>query len=189
MLFQGISLGCCYRQAGNPKVVEMYWLWGLKVPKTEWKHNLHSCCHDPFIGKEGVVFESLTDIYRVIYLLCLIIKFLFCWSYSITWFYIWYKYPLALPGGSGAKNPPVNTGDMGLIPGSGRSPERGNGNPTPVFLPGESHRQRRLAGHSPWGHKEADTTQGLNINIKILTLHAHSERSLPHPQAFLPSVF
>ena len=25
--------------------------------------------------------------------------------------------------------------------------------PTPVFLPGESHGQRRLAGYSPWGHK------------------------------------
>ena len=56
------------------------------------------------------------------------------------------------------KNPPANTGDMGLIPGSGRSPEGGNGNSTPVFLPGESHRQRRLAGHSAWGHNEADTT-------------------------------
>ena len=25
---------------------------------------------------------------------------------------------------------------------------------TPVFLPGESHEQRSLAGYSPWGHKE-----------------------------------
>ena len=25
--------------------------------------------------------------------------------------------------------------------------------PTPVFLPGESHRQRSLAGYSPWGHR------------------------------------
>ena len=31
--------------------------------------------------------------------------------------------------------------------------------PTPVFLPGESHRQRSLAGYSPWGHKEPDTTE------------------------------
>ena len=27
------------------------------------------------------------------------------------------------------KNPPANAGDMGLIPGSGRAPEEGNGNP------------------------------------------------------------
>ena len=30
---------------------------------------------------------------------------------------------------------------------------------TPALLPGESHRQRRLAGYSPWGHKESDTTE------------------------------
>ena len=28
--------------------------------------------------------------------------------------------------------------------------------PTPVFLPGESHGQRSLAGYSPWGLKESD---------------------------------
>ena len=32
-------------------------------------------------------------------------------------------------GGSVVKNPPANAGDVGLIPGSGRSPEGGNGNP------------------------------------------------------------
>ena len=31
--------------------------------------------------------------------------------------------------------------------------------PTPVFLPGESHEQRSLAGYSPWRHKESDTTE------------------------------
>ena len=34
--------------------------------------------------------------------------------------------------------------------------------PTPVLLPGESHGQRSLAGYSPWGHKELDTTEQLN---------------------------
>ena len=29
--------------------------------------------------------------------------------------------------------------------------------PAPVFLPGESHRQRKLVGYSPWGCKESDT--------------------------------
>ena len=31
--------------------------------------------------------------------------------------------------------------------------------PTPVFLPGESHGQRSLMGYSPWGRKELDTTE------------------------------
>ena len=31
--------------------------------------------------------------------------------------------------------------------------------PTPVFLPGESHGQRSRAGHDPWGHRESDMTE------------------------------
>ena len=31
--------------------------------------------------------------------------------------------------------------------------------PTPVFLPGESHGQRSLGGYSPQGCKESDTTE------------------------------
>jgi len=33
------------------------------------------------------------------------------------------------------------------------------GPPTPVFLPGEIHGQRSLAGYSKWGHKESDMTK------------------------------
>ena len=33
-----------------------------------------------------------------------------------------------VPGSSAVKNPPANANDMGLIPGSGRSPGEGNGN-------------------------------------------------------------
>ena len=42
-----------------------------------------------------------------------------------------------------------DTGDVGLIPGSGRSTGGGNGNPLQYFLPGKSHGQRSLAGCSP----------------------------------------
>ena len=31
--------------------------------------------------------------------------------------------------------------------------------PTPVFFPGKSNRQRSLAGCSPWGLRELDTTE------------------------------
>ena len=31
--------------------------------------------------------------------------------------------------------------------------------PCPVFSPGDSHGQRSLAGYSPWGPKESDTTE------------------------------
>ena len=40
-----------------------------------------------------------------------------------------------------------------------KNPWRRAWQPTPVFLPGESHGQRNQAGYSPWGHKESDTTE------------------------------
>ena len=69
------------------------------------------------------------------------------------------------------KNPPANsgdTGDLGSIPGSGRSPGVGNDNPLQYFLPGKFHGQRSLVGYSPWGHKESDTTEQLNIHESIV---------------------
>ena len=42
--------------------------------------------------------------------------------------------------------------------GPGKIPWRRAWQPPPVFLPGESHGQRSLAGYSPWGCKELDTT-------------------------------
>ena len=48
-----------------------------------------------------------------------------------------------------------NAGDLGSIPGSGRSHGKGNGNlSTPVLLPGRFH--SCLVGYSPWGLKESD---------------------------------
>ena len=58
-------------------------------------------------------------------------------------------------GGSDGNESACNAGDLGLIPGLGRSPGEGNGNP-PKFLPGEFQGQRSLVGCSPWGRKELD---------------------------------
>ena len=59
-----------------------------------------------------------------------------------------------LPGGSDGKESACNAGDPGSIPGLGRSPREGR-MPTPVFLPGEFHRQ----GYSPWARKELDMSE------------------------------
>ena len=62
------------------------------------------------------------------------------------------------------KNLPANAGDIKdttLIPGWGRSPRGGSLQPTPVFLPGESHGQRSLMGYSTWGCTEWDMTEGI----------------------------
>ena len=63
---------------------------------------------------------------------------------------------LGFPHSSVGKDSACSAGDPGSMPGSGRSPrivKRRKWQPTPVFLPGESHGQRSLAGYSPWGCK------------------------------------
>ena len=65
------------------------------------------------------------------------------------------------------KNPPANAGDVGLFPGSRRSPRKGNGNVLPVLLPGKSHGQRSLAGYSPWSHEESDMTEHAGMHISV----------------------
>ena len=70
-------------------------------------------------------------------------------------------------GGSVVKNPPANagvTGDLGSIPESGRFPGEGNGQPTPVFLPGEFQGQRNLLGYRQRCCKELDTTDRLSMH-------------------------
>ena len=60
------------------------------------------------------------------------------------------------------KNPLANGGDIrdaSLIPGVRKIPSGSAWQPTPVFLPGESHGQRSLGGYSPTGHIESDTTE------------------------------
>ena len=52
-----------------------------------------------------------------------------------------------------------DTRDMGSIPRVRKIPWRRKWQPTPVFLPGESHGQRSQMGYSPWGHKELDVTE------------------------------
>ena len=55
-----------------------------------------------------------------------------------------------------------DAGDLGSIPGLGRSPGRGHGNPLQYSCLENPHGQRSLARSSPWSHKESDTTERLN---------------------------
>ena len=72
---------------------------------------------------------------------------------------------MGFPGGSDGKAFVYNVGDPGLIPGSGRSPGEGNGNPLQYYCLEKSHGQRSLVGYSPWGRKESDTTEQLHFNF------------------------
>ena len=60
------------------------------------------------------------------------------------------------------KNLSANAGDVrdvGSIPGFGRYPGEGHGNPLQYSCLENPYGQRSLAGYSPWGRKESDTTE------------------------------
>ena len=63
---------------------------------------------------------------------------------------------LGFPDGSVVKNLPPNAGDAGLIPGLGRSPERGHGNP--LQYPCLGNPMDRGACWAPWGRNKSDMT-------------------------------
>ena len=63
------------------------------------------------------------------------------------------------PGGSVSKESTCNVGDLGSIPGLGRSPREGNSYLLQYSCLENPYGQRRLAGYSPWGGKEWDTTE------------------------------
>ena len=55
----------------------------------------------------------------------------------------------------------LQCGRPGFDPWVGKMPWRREWLHAPVYFPGESHGQRSLAGYSPWGSKESDTTEQL----------------------------
>ena len=68
----------------------------------------------------------------------------------------------SFPGGASGKEPTRQCSRRkrhGFDPRVIKIPWRREWQPTPVFLPGESHGRRSLAGYGPWGHNELDTTE------------------------------
>ena len=70
---------------------------------------------------------------------------------------------LGFPGGTVRKELACNMGDLGSIPGLGKSPGGGHGNPLQYSFLENLHGQRSLEVCSPWGRKKLDTTERLNI--------------------------
>ena len=63
------------------------------------------------------------------------------------------------------KNPLAKAGDIKRCrsdPCIGKIPWNRKWQPTPVFLSVKFYKQRSLAGYSPWGHKELDTTEHIH---------------------------
>ena len=77
--------------------------------------------------------------------------------------YIQIKLRWRLPGGSDGKSICLQCGKPGFDPWIGKIPWRRKWQPTPVFLPGESHGKWSLAGYSPWGCRESDMTEQFHL--------------------------
>ena len=66
------------------------------------------------------------------------------------------------PEGSDGKESTCNVGDLGSIPGLGRSPGGRHGNPLQYSCLENPLGQRSLVGSSPWGHRKSYTTKWLS---------------------------
>jgi len=76
---------------------------------------------------------------------------------------------MGFPGGSVVKNLQCrNHRRLMFHPWVRKIPWRRAWQPTPVYLPGESHGQRSLAGYSKWGHEKSDTTKWLNMHANSI---------------------
>ena len=69
---------------------------------------------------------------------------------------------LGFPSGSAGKESTCNVGDLGSIPGLGRSLGEGNG-----YLLQYSGLENSIDWYSPWGHKESDTTEQLPLSQSL----------------------
>ena len=79
------------------------------------------------------------------------------------------------PGGSVVKNPPTNAGDVGVIPGLGRSLGEGNGNPLQYSCLENPTDRGVWQAIVPGVTEESDTTERLSNNNKRLRIRWHSD--------------
>ena len=77
---------------------------------------------------------------------------------------------MGFPGGSEVKSICLECGRPRFNPWVGKIPWSRKWQPIPVFLLGEFHGRKSLAGYRPWDHKESDTTEELT--------HPHNEKKV-----------
>ena len=76
---------------------------------------------------------------------------------------------MCFPDGSRGKKSACRAEDAGFIPGSGRPPVKGNGNPLQYSCLKKSHGQKRLPGYNPKGGKDLGMPEHAHTHIHIDT--------------------
>ena len=91
--------------------------------------------------------------------------YIYIYTYPHTHIYIHmyiHTYTMGFPGGLNSTKSTCSAGDIGLIPGLGRSPGGGHSNQLQYPCLENPHGQGSVVDYSPWGHKESDMTKQLN---------------------------
>ena len=121
-----------------------------------------------------VSFVSLSSEFRLIcvnFALVPVVTKCVCWSELLKHrinlspapgLWSWYYVAPSFPGGSDGKEFACNAKALGLIPGLGRSPGGGHGNPLQYSCLENPCGQRSQVGYSPLCHKELDATERLS---------------------------
>ena len=99
---------------------------------------------------------------------------------QLWWFFFCLFFDLTnrFPGGSVVKNLPTDPGDGRVRSLRREDPCRRKRQPTQIFLPGESHRQRNLVDYRPWGHRvRLDATECKHACAHACShTHTHAHR-------------
>ena len=105
-----------------------------------------------------------------------------CFKDVFCLYFICIVFYLVFLGGSDDKESACNAGDLGLIPGSGRSPGEGNGYPLQYSCLENPHGQRSLAGGLQWGCKELDILNHFHFAVSHILHNYYCERGrIFHP--------
>ena len=93
-----------------------------------------------------------------------------CWLTLVTWDYLTAR--AGFPGSSDGKESTCNVGDLGSIPGLGRSPGGGHDNSLQYSCLENLRGPRSPVDYGPWGCKESNTAEQLNTVDSITNARA-----------------
>ena len=99
-------------------------------------------------------------------------------SRSLVVLHFIYSSVCMFPGDPDGKESACHEGDPDSIPGLGRPPGGGHGNPLQFSCLENSHGQRSLVGYSPCDHKQSVMTERLSTAYKDKSYSSHMERNL-----------
>ena len=119
----------------------------------------------------------------------LILKSYFAERQFCFLFFNWSIIDLGLPRWLSSKESTYNAGHAGSIPGLGRSPGGGSGNPLQYSCLENPHEQRSLVGYRPWSHRQTLLKQ-LSTHHKTANIYTNSRCAfgmLWEQCGFLPS--